>query len=53
MPMETVTRILRIVDQLNTGELTRIQASMELIGMYLIDAEQKFVKSICDLIEVF
>jgi hypothetical protein len=52
MPMETVTRILRIVDQLNTGELTRIQAAMELMGMDLIDAEQKFVKSICGLIEV-
>ncbi|KAI9006738.1 hypothetical protein CLU79DRAFT_779276 [Phycomyces nitens] len=51
MPMETVTSILYIVDQLNTEKLTRIQAAIKLMGMDLIDAEQKFVKGICGLMQ--
>ncbi|KAG1170285.1 hypothetical protein G6F70_007826 [Rhizopus microsporus] len=44
--MDISTYLLCIVDQLNTEKLTRIQATME-----LMNAEQKFVKTICDLIQ--
>jgi hypothetical protein len=37
--MDTVTPLLRIVDQLNTEKLTKIQATVD-----LMKAEQRFVK---------
>lgn len=44
MPIDTVTHLLRIVDQLNTEELTGIQTTMELMKMDFMNAEQKLVK---------
>jgi hypothetical protein len=50
MPMDTITPLLCIVDQLVT-KLTRIQATVELMRMGLMNAEHKLVNAICDLIQ--
>ncbi|KAL4213368.1 hypothetical protein AB4K20DRAFT_1886275 [Rhizopus microsporus] len=42
--MDTFTLLLRRVDQINTEKLTRIQVTMDLMKMSLINAEQKLVK---------
>ncbi|RCH91343.1 hypothetical protein CU097_002078 [Rhizopus azygosporus] len=44
MTMDTAIPLLRIVDQLNTEKLTRIQATVELMKMDLMNVEQKFAK---------
>ncbi|ORE13954.1 hypothetical protein BCV71DRAFT_277007 [Rhizopus microsporus] len=50
MPMNTSTPLLRIVDKLNTVKLTRIQATVKLMGIDLMNVEQKFTKAIHGLI---
>ena len=51
MPMNVANPLLRIACQLNTKKHTRTQATMGLMIMDLMDAEQRFIKAICGLIQ--